>query len=271
MRPMITCGLLWMALLLPIGAAALEIEAAKTLSHEAEEYFRRGQACASSRPDEAQEWYRKAASRYERILRECPEGQGGCHDNLGNIYFRMNDLGRAILNYRRGLHWLPDDAKLRQNLQAARERRRDAFNEPEKTRIAKTLFFWHNDFPRSWRCIIFLCSHLLFWLSAGLLFWRRPFWLKGVAAATLLLWLAMAASLAVTWHQEYRVRHGVVLAVEVTARKGDGVSYAQAFTAPLHAGSEFVLLQQRPGWMEVRLPDGQSCWLPESAVELINP
>src|SRR5262249_60434838 len=60
------------------------------------------QALVSPPPQDAQGYYQQAIAGYEQLV------AAGIHNaklyyNLGNAYFRLNDLGHAILHYRRGL------------------------------------------------------------------------------------------------------------------------------------------------------------------------
>ena len=242
--------------------AALLCSEAEALFHEANEISRR-------EPARALELCRNAAARYERVLLESNLQNSKIHYNLGNIYFRMQDTGRAILEYRRALQLDPNDAKLLQNLQFARASRQDQFKEPEQIRVLKTLFFWHYDFPFYLRQSVFLTFFLLLWLCATVCIWYRPLWLKVCLFFAIIISIGFGASLGLTLHQLQTERFGVILAREVVARKGDSDSYAPSFTDPLHAGTEFKLLQQRQGWTEIQLPDGQTCWLPNQEFELL--
>ena len=62
---------------------------------------------------------------------------------------------------------------------------------------------------------------------------------------------------------------GVITTNEVVARQGDGVNYTSSFKEPLHEGTEFDLLEQRPGWLHIRLSDGSKGWITEGSAELI--
>src|SRR5215470_19112395 len=82
------------------------------------------QALASPTPQDAQGYYQQAIAGYEQLI------AAGIHNaklyyNLGNAYFRLNDLGRAILHYRRGLRLEPGNRQLQANLSYARSRRVD--------------------------------------------------------------------------------------------------------------------------------------------------
>jgi hypothetical protein len=68
------------------------------------------------------------------------------------------------------------------------------------------------------------------------------------------------------WYRFEQVRHGVVTAKEVTARKGNSESYEPALTASLREGTEFVVVEPRGDWLLVRLTGGQEGWLKSSDV-----
>ena len=60
------------------------------------------------------------------------------------------------------------------------------------------------------------------------------------------------------------------MAEEVTARKGDSTSYEASFQDPLHAGAEFLLVEERNDWVHVELPDGRRCWLPAQSIAMVR-
>jgi hypothetical protein len=70
-------------------------------------------------------------------------------------------------------------------------------------------------------------------------------------------------------HTRATAKEGVILAEEVAARKGDGESYSPSFAAPLHEGTEFVLLDERGDWLHIRLMDDRACWIPRSSAGII--
>ena len=67
-----------------------------------------------------------------------------------------------------------------------------------------------------------------------------------------------------------RTPAGVMIAAEVLARKGDGERYAPAFQEPLHSGTEFLQLETRTHWWNIRLADGQTCWIPARVAEIVS-
>jgi hypothetical protein len=208
--------------------------------------------------------------RFERLVRDGGIENGKLYYNIGNAYFRMKDIGRAILNYRRAEQYLPNEPNLHQNLAAARQRRVDAIEERQRTRVLKTLFFWHYDLSPRLRGTLFAGAFALLWVGAAARLFLRRSWLNvtiGVLAigAALLCGSVLADVLTLR-----NVRPGVIVSAEVVARKGDSETYEPSFKEPLHAGTEFRLVEDRGGWYHVALVDGRKCWIPSRAAEMVR-
>jgi len=237
---------------------------------QGKELFHRANELAGEDPEQARALYRKAAMHFDRIVRDGDVHNGKLYYNIGNAYFRMNDVGRAILNYRRAEQYIPNDPNLHQNLQYARARRLDQVEEKQRTRILKTLFFWHYDLPTAVKCVIFSVFFVTLWLAAAVrLFRPRPYaaWCAGISAAAALLFLG---SLFVDMAAGNMFRPGVIVAPEIIARKGDSETYERSFKEPLHAGTECNLIENRGTWYHVELVNGRRCWVPAKGVEFIR-
>ncbi len=249
---------------------ALSHEACTTLLREAERCFDDGNEAAAVSHERAVENWRKAVARYERVIKEGEVVNGALFYNLGNAYFRLGDMGNAIANYRRAQRLIPRDANVQKNLAYARRNCQDNIQEPESRKVLKTLFFWHYDFPLVLRELLFvitLCGACL--LGIIRLKVKRN-WLTACIVALFLLAVFIAASILTTELGERRTTYGVIVATEVEGRKGNSESYDKSFQAPLHAGTEFRLLESRGNWVEIQLADNQTCWLPTEAVVLIQ-
>jgi hypothetical protein len=237
---------------------------------QAKEYFRQADNISIREPEKAMDLYRKSAMRYEKIIKEGEIRNGKIYYNLGNVYFRMKDIGRAILNYRRAEQYMPDDPNLRQNLNFAREKRLDDIEEKQETRVLKTLFFWHYDLSTGIRVILFLSFFILFWIFAIFrVFMKRSYliWLMVISAFVSIL---VSGSLVAEETSLRMTRPGVMISKETMARKGNSETYEPSFKDPLHAGTEFVLLEDRNDWYHVELPDSRKCWVPSRDVELVR-
>lgn len=251
-------------------AAGLSDVQIKSLFHQAGALFHRADNLAAKDPKDARFLYQQAAMRYERITKMGGIRNGELYYDIGNAWFRANDIGRAILNYRRAMQYIPNDPNLRQNLAYAREKRLDRISEPQETKIFKTLFFWHYDFSTPFQILLLSIFFVAIWLLAGIRrFIRRPTLGWGLAAVIVLAAM-MGGSLAVNAVTLRTQRPGVIIDPSVTARKGNGDAYASSFTGPIHAGTEFTLQEQKSGWDYIRLPDGRYCWVPIDSVEMVR-
>ena len=83
------------------------------------------------------------------------------------------------------------------------------------------------------------------------------------------LMLGLVTSVILEANRQAHTRSGVITATEVVARQGDGPNYPPSFKDPLHAGTEFRLLEQRPGWLHVELADGTDAWIPDDTAGIV--
>ncbi len=255
---------------LACGGGAFAQDSAEAVLSEANDYFRQANEIRATQPREALDLYRRAALRYETLVGESGLRSGKLYYNLGNAYLQMDDVGRAILSYRIAQKLEPGDPNIARNLAYARTVRADKLDPAAGRPVLETLLFWHYDITRATRLRIFAFSWIAFW---GLMLLRqagRDWVPREIAAAFLVVGLLFLSSFAYDTIGEGRSEPGVVVAIETVARQGDGLSYDPAFEEPLHAGAEFEVLEERPGWHRVELPDGRRCWLPDQDIELVR-
>ena len=252
------------------GGGSLSDHEIKKLYSQATEYFHQATEMSETDPAAAVDLYNKASLRFERLVEEGGIRNGKLFYNIGNIHFLLEDIGRAILNYRRAEQYIPNDPNLVKNLSYARSMRRDKLDINEQEKILQTLFFFHYDLQTQTRLILFGIFYVSFWLTAGVkIFSRRPFTSWGLGV-TVLFTLLFGVSLFMEARQANTIRAGVIIDPEVIARQGDAESYQPSFEAPLHAGTEFKLLEERTAWWQIGLPDGRSAWIPAKSGELVR-
>ena len=259
------------ALLPAAGLAAeptLAPEALRGLLGQANEKFRQATRVAPEGPAAAELLYQESIVRFEKIIGVGNVRNGKLFYNLANAYLLKGDVGRAILNYRRAERLTPQDRNLRGNLAFARSQVRDSIPVPPERRVLDTVLAWHNGLPVLPRLAVFVLAFDLIWMLAAL----KLFKLVRSSLRLPVAMLAMVAALCfgsviVDEVGSRRASEGVIVAEQVVGRKGpDPVGYAPSFRAPLHAGVEFAIVEERPGWYLVRLRDDRETWLPASAV-----
>ena len=251
-----------------VPAAEAPREQLYALLNEANSAFQ--QANAAADPGRANELYAKAVLLYEKIIDQGQIHNAKLYYNLANAYFLKEDVGRAILNYRRAARLDGSDVNIQKNLAFARSQRIDKVNVQTEKRVLETLFFWHYDFALKTRFVLACLFFAALCLALTAMVWlgRRPAATTVVVLSTVLL-LCFVVSVIIDSHQRAHTTYGVITASEVVARQGDGPNYPPSFKDPLHAGTEFKLLEQRPGWFHIELSDGTKAWIPDQSASLV--
>jgi len=248
--------------------APLTKQQAATLLTQASELFR--DANTLNR-EQAADAYTKAAVMYEQIINEGRISNPGLYYNLANCYLMTGNIGRAILNYRRAQTLDRSDPQIHKNLEYARSQRVDQVQMRVKRRVLSRLLFWHYDFSLRSRFITALVLYALLMLLIALRLFIPQ--LGGVIPASILVGvvlLCFAGSVAADILGIGHTESGVILAKSVVARQGNGENYPESFSEPLHEGTEFDVIEQRPRWTHIRLYSGDDTWIAANTFELIG-
>ena len=260
----------WLAFcLIPPAEAALPKEQAVSLFNQANQFFREANSITND-PNQAEKLYEKVVLNYEKIINEGGIRNPKLYYNLGNAYFLKEDIGRAILNYRRAEALDKTDANNQKNLAFARGRRIDKVAVKTEKRVLQTLFFWHYDFNNKTKFLLMCISLAMVCVSLTAMVWfgKAAPWIVTTVICGL---LTVCFLTSVVLESRARSHHvsGVITAPEVIARQGDGPNYPESFKAPLHAGTEFDLLERRSGWFHIRLSDDSDGWIPDHSADLV--
>jgi len=229
-----------------------------------------GEGTAEERLFEANRAYRDgrfqdAMQGYESLA---SEGRAGGHVfyNLGNAYFRLGRLGKAILNYERARLLIPRDADLDFNLGQARARVVDMA--PESGTFVDSAFFWVDSLSLREAFLGFAVLNVIFW---GLLLIRlsvRSEWSYYAVLLVLVFWLLAGISFGLKWYRVSWDHRAVVLEREVPVRAGPDKGDTVLFN--LHEGTVVVRERNEGSWSLISLGDQRRGWLPTRSVEGIK-
>ena len=240
-----------------------------SLFNQANQFFREANTTTDD-PEKAQKLYEKAILNYEKIISDGGIKNSKLYFNLGNAYFLKEDIGRAILNYRRAERLDKTDTNIQKNLAFARSRRIDTVDVKTEERIMETLFFWHYDFSIKIKFLVTCICFAIICISATVMLWRGKS-APWVATAVIcgLLTVSFLASVILESRSRANTICGVITDQQVVARQGDGPNYPESFKDPLHTGTEFDLLERRSGWFHIKLSDDSDGWIPDNSADLI--
>jgi hypothetical protein len=251
------------------AGAALSREQAYSLFSQANESFRQANSIAND-PDRASRLYEKAILNYEKVISDGRIENPKLYYNLGNAHLLNGDIGNAILNYRRAERLDKADTNIQKNLAFARSRRVDKVAVKTEQRVLQTLFFWHYDFSVRTKFVITCICFALVCISLTVMTWYGKVapWIVTAVICSVLTACLLASVVLETRARTGRAC-GVITADTVVARQGDGQNYPESFKDPLHAGTEFDVLERRSGWLHIGLSDNSGGWIPDNSADLI--
>ena len=192
---------------------------------------------------------------------------GHLYYNLGNAYFRLNHIGRAILSYKRARLLIPRDADLNFNLQYALDQTLDVI--PESRDIITMTFFWLRDLNMREVFWGFAILNTFFWGVLLIRLFLQPEWTFYISILFLIFWLIAGVSFGMKWHHMEKNDRAVILQKEVNVLAGPDIRDTVLFR--LHEGAIVHHERSEDGWSLVRLPDEKRGWVQADAMERINP
>ena len=209
--------------------------------------------------------FQEAVNGYRRLI-ESGHENGDLFYNLGNAYLRLDQLGRAILNYERARLQIPRDADLNFNLGLARDEMQDAVAESQD--LINTTFFWLENFNLYEVVWGFVILNLVFWAILAARLFLNSEWLFYTFLVVLIFWLIVGASFGLKWYQVETDNRAVILPREVNVLAGPDIRDTVLFK--LHAGTIVHHERSEDGWSLVRLPDKKRGWVKTESIGKIN-
>lgn len=225
---------------------------------EEETFFKANQAFKQGR-------YQEAVDGYGQLIEQGYEN-GHLHFNLGNAYLRLNQLGRAILQYERAGLFMPRDADLQFNLNYALDQTKDAL--PQNKSFIGAGFFWMDSFTLGELAWGFAVLNLLFW---GILFIRiltKSDWNYYLTIIFLISWLITGFSFGLKWYTLATDNRAVVLEKEVNILAGPDTKDTVLFK--LHEGALVRQERAEDDWALIRLSDDKRGWVKSDFIEKIR-
>lgn len=214
--------------------------------------------------------FAQAITAYETILDQGLESKV-VYYNLGNAYFRQNQLGKAILNYERALIKAPKDADIKHNLLVARQQLKDEIEALPEFFLAQ---WWHSSRMGLSASAWGILALLLLWIGvSGLIVWilmpsRQYKKIGFILGIVLLILFVLPLSLAISrTNFEHNTEAAIIIEPEVILRAGPDEESTTVLE--LHEGTKVFLLDQIDDWYRVLLANREEGWLPGSVMEEI--
>lgn len=214
--------------------------------------------------------YEEAITTYESILNNnniAPD----IYYNLGNAYYKNNQIPPAILNYERALKLKPDHEDALFNLKMANKKTVDKVERLPELFITNS---WRNlvtsrtvsDWAYYTVALVFLALlfFIIYLLTNPVLFKKISFY-----SGSFFLVLSLFCWLMASQHQRINASSSEAIIFEptVTIQSEPNTKAEKLFT--LHEGTKVTLLEKVNDWSKIKLPNGNVGWVVSSAIEAI--
>lgn len=208
----------------------------------------------------------KALPEYEAML-ESGLKSGALYYNIANCYLEKGQVGKAILNYKRAMYFIPRDSALRINYGYALSRMR------QRDTTAKTPYFItllngaFNFLSLKETVLIFFACYFL---AAALVIMKkfakkRRFFLGGLSI------LFIMATVMITIPLSNKIREAekeaIVISGTTDARMQPASDAPSIF--PLYEGMKVYVINCSEGWCKIKRPDNKTGWIAAKDLSMV--
>ena len=218
----------------------------------------------------ARQQYQQAIKDYQELLQDGVSAE--LYYNLGNAYYRTDNITQAVLCYERALLLSPGDRDIRFNLQMARSKTIDKIT-PESEMFFVTWYHalvnlmsvdgWARTALVSLGLAIILA---LVYLFSGRLWARKAGFFGGVAFILLFVLSNLFA-----WQQKQELLNrtgAIIISSAVPVKSTPSKSGTDLFI--LHEGTKVEITDgSMRDWKEIKVADGKEGWIETSKIEII--
>ena len=215
--------------------------------------------------------YKQAINEYLKI-EEKGEVSSDLYYNIGNSYYKLNEVAPAIYNYEKALQLNPLNKDAQNNLIFAKRLALDSIEELPKSLLQK---FNQNYLQKlnynqwAWICVLFsflaAILFLLFYFSEKPNKKRMYFVLSSIS------FLLLFSALAITFNQyslDKNTKEAIVFSEEVIVKNAPTLNSNDVFM--LHEGAKVYVLDSVDNWKKIKLADGKIGWLLANEIKMLN-
>ncbi len=214
--------------------------------------------------------YTQAIELYQKVIDSGYESEG-LYYNLGNAYFKTNDMASAILYYEKALKLDPSDEDARFNLKIANSRIVDKIeNVPEIFYIRWWKNLTHVLTVDGWGIVsvaafsVFLVMLLVFLLTRIPWLKKLTFWVGIVMIVITVSGYSLANHRYVSFRNDHEA---IVFTPTVTVKSSPSATSIDLFV--IHEGTKVQITDHVNDWYEVKIANGSMGWLKDNDIKKI--
>ena len=215
--------------------------------------------------------YASAVYLYEDILANQGES-ADIYYNLGNSYYKMDNIAKAILNYEKALMLNPGNGDIRFNLELAQSKTVDKVTPMSEVFLITWMKSLTNTMSEQGWSKLAIASFILTLLGLVLYFFSKKIAMKkiGFISALCLMLVCILANVFASSQKNKAQSHSSAIIMEpsVTVKSTPNEGGTELFI--LHEGRKVMIKDNTMReWKEIQLEDGNAGWVPASVIEII--
>ena len=200
------------------------------------------------------------------------EHSAALYFNLGNSYYKLNQIAPSIYYYEKALLLTPNDSEIKNNLAYAQNMTLDAVEKLPETglsKIYKNVIGILSFDQWAKMAVVFIILFVVLYIA---FYYFKYSSQKRIAFITSIISL-FAAIIAVIFaffqYEDFKAEQpAIVFAEEVVIKSEPNDRSSEAFT--LHEGTKVNVLDELNDWKKIRLADGKTGWVPSNEIKLLK-
>ena len=215
--------------------------------------------------------YQKSIEIYFQIL------DSGVHStelyyNLGNSFYKLNDISNSILFYEKSLKLDPTDRDVINNLKMVNNAIIDDITKIPEPFINNQLNKLSNNFSYStWGLISIIFSFLFLIIFVLYFFSKKPIVKRTSFAFLFILSLLIGSTLKIsldTYEKNYLEKYAIIFSSKIEIKAEPNLRSENLLT--LHAGTKVKIINTfNDEWVKIKLVNGQEGWISKNEIKII--
>lgn len=211
--------------------------------------------------------YDKAIELYQKIVDDGNEGAPLFYD-LGNAYYKAGYNAKALLWYERALRLDPKNEDIRHNIAFVNQKITDKIEAVPESPISR----WWNGLSqqmneRQWAICSIICAFVLF-LAIALYFTTHSHAMRiiGVIAFIVsVVVLVFSIIFSVKEKNRYE-KHPEAIVMDLVVNAKSEPTPSSKILFVIHEGLKVEITGEVSGWLEIKLPNGDKGWVPQTEI-----
>lgn len=214
--------------------------------------------------------YDSALSLYKQVINQGFES-GELYYNMGNAYFKNNDIASAILYYEKAKRLLPNDDEIDYNLNIANSMIVDKIEKVPELFYNRWWNFFYNQLGADAWTIFTLISFTILIVTIGLFIMSKKRQNRKVSFYLGVLFLIITlTSYALAWQKfntSIKQNEAIVFTSSITVKSSPTQNAVDLFV--IHEGTKVKIIDKIDNWVEIKIQNGSIGWLPEKSIKSI--